>query len=707
MRSPHFSLAILLSTVVVLASAFSEGSAQQPTSEEDRPVKITTNLVQLDVQVLDRNGKPVEGLTAADFEVLQDGTPQQISTVTFVNERTARKVVIFRKQGTKDPKFVQPPPSNARSSQGRIITFVADDGNCLATLEGTATMRDALRRFIETQMLPDDRVAIYRTAGGASLLQAYTSNKEILRRLANKVSYMPSRGCGSTFEPLRDKSTIKVTGRGADSFESEADKAARGDREARERRNQVVGTIGVLSAVVDRLRNAPQRKTIFLLSEGIVADIKDDTFERLRDLADKAARSSVVIHTLGAKGVNVPGQISAQDEVLPGIIGGKDNVTIAVQERLAEERALNEGLAYLAAETGGRFVRNSNRLDVDVERVLESQSAYYLIAYEPSDETFRGKSFHKIEIRSPRPEFSVVSRRGFFGTADREETAVHTSADGLLYQAIASPFSETGLDVRLTLRYGTDARNESYLRTLLYVPADDLGLVADGDGKRTSFDVVAVVLDEKGKVATEFSRTYPIRVPKAGIATVEQNGLDFSSDLPIKNPGIYTVKVAIRNNNSKRLGSAGDVVEIPEKSRENILAGLITTTVKQNGQPSEIGERPMNAAFAPVFSQGTASIRRYKRGAVIAYAYQVLHTRGSAADLVRSAKLFRNGVEVAAFPDEKVDTANALPNGRIDDYGVFQVTDAIEAGDYVLQVTIREGRTNKASSQWVDFEVVN
>lgn len=64
-------------------------------------------------------------------------------------------------------------------------------------------------------MLSDDKVAIYRTKGGASLLQMYTSNKEALNRTLSKVNLLRSGGCGSTFDPLRDKSTIKVTGSGA------------------------------------------------------------------------------------------------------------------------------------------------------------------------------------------------------------------------------------------------------------------------------------------------------------------------------------------------------------------------------------------------------------------------------------------------------------------------------------------------------------
>ena len=689
-------------------------SAQTPSptpAEDDRPVKITTALVQLDVQAVGKDGKPVTGLTAADFSIFQDGKQQDIVSVTYMDEKSSGRTTVFAKPASKADRKITAPPSNIRSRQGRIITFVLDDGNCLATPLGTLTMRDGMRLFIETKMLPDDRVAVYRTAGGTSLLQAYTSNKEVLRRLARKVSLLRPGGCGSTFDPLRDDSTVKASGEGARTFESAEDKARRNSNESRERRNQVVGTIGVLDFVVDRLKNIPQRKTIFLMSEGIIANISDDTHDRLRELADKAARSSVVIHTLSNKGVSIPGQISAQDEVLPGIYNGPDNVTAAVAARINEERSLNEGLQYLAEETGGKFVRNVNRLETAVERILESQSAYYLIAYEPNAETFRGKAFHKIEIKTQRPDVLVSSRKGFYGRSDVETRPVYKSADSPLYQAIASPFSESGMDVRMTLFSGHDDKTGSYIRTLLHISGKDLSMVPDGPGKKASFDVMVVVLDEKGKVAGEFNRTYPIKIPQQGVATVEQNGIDFSTDLPVKKPGVYSFRLAVRNNNSSRLGSAGEMVEVPEiKGKDLLLSGLVTTSGAPGGPPAIPAQRPLAAAFEPVFTQEGPAVRRYSHGSSLAYVYSIYNASNAAPgqrQLFKVLKLFRDGVPVAETPEEAIKSVARAGDGRIDDHGNLRITNAVQPGEYVLQVIVRDKASNKVATQWIDFEVIN
>lgn len=695
-----------------LLSAFAYGAfGQTPASTppaEEQTVRISTELVQMDVVVLDKDGKPAKDLGASDFVLYQDGKEQKLVSVTFVDAVTGQKVRTSAGQLTKEERKITIPPSGMRSREGRIITFVIDDGNCLSSPAGSADIRDAVRRFIDEKMQPDDRVAIYRTAGGSSLLQIYTSNKEALKRAANRTQLLPTRGCGSSFQPLRDDSTIKITGQGAANFESEADKARRDEMNQRENRNQVIGTIGVMGFIVDRLKNLPQRKMIFLLSEGIATRYDDDSAEALRELADKAARSSVVIHTLSAKGNSVPGFLSAEDEVLPGIIGGPDNTTLAAEDRREEERRLNSGLRYLAYVTGGRFIRNANRLETGIEGIMNENAGYYLLAYEPDGEAFKGKSFHKIDVRVTKPELRILSRKGFFGRSDKESAPVYKTADSPIYQAIASPLQENGIDMRMTMLYGNTAAGGDHLRALFHVPGRDLTFTSEADGsKKTSLDVVGVLLDEKGKVIEEINRTYPIKIPKQGVGIVEANGMDFSTDIPIKKPGVYTFRMGIRDNVSKRLGTAGDFIVIPEfKKGDFFISGLLATGIKSDGTPQLASTRPINAAFAPVFSEEIPSIRRFQRGSLLSYTYTIYNARGGSANISREVRLYRNGTALETIPEAPVENASLVDTNRIADWGVIKITDMIAPGEYALQVIVRDKTEKKVSSQWIDFEVV-
>ncbi len=107
-------------------------SAIPPISDSGDVVKITTKLVQFDVLVTDKDGNQVKDLTIADFEILQDGKPQEITNFSYINTETpaqsSPKTIV--KNGKN---VILPPPARVRPENGgRIITFIVDDGNCTA-----------------------------------------------------------------------------------------------------------------------------------------------------------------------------------------------------------------------------------------------------------------------------------------------------------------------------------------------------------------------------------------------------------------------------------------------------------------------------------------------------------------------------------------------------------------------------------------------
>lgn len=703
-------ISIAALTVAFAAMAYSQKvPAPAPTVVPEAPagedvIRISSQLVLIDALVVDGDNKQVKDLAADDFEIYQDGKRQEITSFSYVDGRENTVSVQKRNEKGKD---LRPPPTGVRGNTlGRIITFVIDDGNCLATLEGIALARDGVKKFISEQMRPDDKVAIYRTRGGSSLLQMYTSNKEVLRRSVNKVNWSPSR-CGTAFEAARDKSTIKVTGQGASSFESESDRESQALINENERQNQVIGSVGVLGFVVERLKVLPQRKLVFFVSEGINTTLGSRAYDALRELADKASRASVVIYTLGAKGVSNPGFISAQDEVLPGIITGQDDTFALRESRDAEERALNEGMSFLAYSTGGKFLRNRNFLETAVEEVLEVETGYYLLGYQPDDETFDGKEYHRIEVRVKRPELRVSSRKGFIGRRDSDAATKYRNAKNPVYEAIASPFTDNSIDIRFTPLVKDLSGKGGTIRTLFHVDGSALTFTDEPDGlKKVVLNVVLVALDEKGRVVEEFNRAYPIRVPERGVSVIREKGLDYSTDMPISRPGFYSFRVAVQDDVSKLLGTAGDYVEIPKPSGKNFfISSLVTTSTLEGGVPLIPKTRPVEAGFAPVFETTLPSIRIYKPGTRVAFVYDI-HNAQSGSQLTSAYRIYRDGVVVLEGSETPLakDTRNASPETVRS--GSFFVNGDMMPGEYILQVTVTDGTKKTSSSQWIDFEVL-
>jgi VWFA-related protein len=682
-------------------SVFGQQPSPSATPTEDNPVKITTSLIQLDVVVTDKDGKPVMDLKPEDFKVLQDGKPETVTSLSYVNSQTAERTQITKEKGSM--KVIAPPPANVRTKQGRIVTFVLDDGNCLATVEGTFNMRTSMKKFVDEQMLPDDRVAIYRTKGGTSLLQLYTSNKDALRQKIEKINLLTPGGCGSAFDPFHDQSTLKE----GVSFESDRDRKFKSENDARQRENQVIGTIGVLNFVVERLRNIPQRKIVFLLSEGIIADTETRTQDALREMADKAARSSVVINTMSSKGLTIPGMITSQDDVRPS------QTDQLAADRIKEEQALNNGLSYLAYATGGTFVHDKTFLENEVKRILEAETGYYLLSYEPDEDTFKGKEFHHIEIKLTRPDLHVSSRKGFYGRTDKDSRPVYKTVDSALYQAIDSPLQANGMDLQLTILYGNSSSAGNFIRPIFHINGDDVTLTDEPGGtKKVALDVVAVTLDEKGKVADEFNRTYTTHVPKEGVDMVRQNGLEFVTDMSIKQPGVYSVRVAVRDKASGRLGSAGDFIDIPDVKKDRFfVSGLITTGVDGDSRPMTPESRPVNAAFSMVPTRSVPSIRQFSKGSVLAYVYTIYNAKISQPsgkpDLTRQLRLYSDGKLVFDMGERPLGTTMWNDPTRIEDFGTLRITDAVAPGEYALQIIIHDKTTDRRTAQWIDFEVLN
>jgi hypothetical protein len=436
----------------------------------------------------------------------------------------------------------------------------------------------------------------------------------------------------------------------------------------------------------------------------------------MRDLIDFANRASVVFNTIDARGIQAPGASAADDfdnVVGRGGTGNVHSTNIVEANREAATMSAQSGLYYLADETGGRFYNNMNNLDVPVRRSLDSEKGYYLIGYQPEAETFKSKKFNQIEIKVRRPELTVRARSGFLSITDDERRPKKRTGDSELYEAIAAPLPKAGLNLQLTAFFANSATEGSYVRTLLHLDGEQLSFADEPNGlKKGVFDVVAVTLNEKNEVVDEFNRTHTLRFPAANLDTVTRNGLIYSADIPVKKPGVYSFRVAVRDATSKQLGSAGQQIEVPDLKKNKLLVlGLTLTEVTlQNGQPVFDKEEKTQSGFSAVASTTHGAIRRFGPDDLLGYSYKIYN-----AELDKATKQPQLTVQVRLFHDGQVVT-DGVPQvlqidpqtdlTRITDYGYLRLPPELAAGEYALQVIVTDPGARQVSSQWIDFEVM-
>ncbi len=697
-------------------------SATPPTGDDDDVVKITTKLVQFDAVVTDKDGNQVKDLTVADFEILQDGKPQEITNFSYINTETPAQS--SPKSIVKNGKNVilSPPVRVRPENGGRVITFIVDDGNCTASQVGMGAAQEAMKKFIGEQMLPNDLVAIYRTRGGSSLLQQYTSDKNQLLRVARQIRWYPALGCagygGDLFEAVQNNSLLKKTGQ--DTFETENSRKSRERNEDADRDNGTVGTIGVIRYVVRGLGKVSGRKVVFLLSDGLAVRTREgnkrQAFDALRDLTDLANRASVVFNTIDVRGlfnvsaINASDHVSVRDDPDVAKPNGTDKIVAA---RTAEINNTRDGLFYLAEETGGRFYKDQNFLDVPIRRALNLEKGYYLIGYEPDDGTFKDKNFNKIEIKLKRPGLQVSSRAGFFGKTDEAIAPKKRTGDSELYEAIVAPLPKAGLNVQLTAFFVNDSAQGNVVRSLVHLDGGEITFTDEPNGfKKAVFDVVAVTLNEKNEVVDEFNRTHTFKIEAAAMPLIKQNGLIYTTDVPVKKAGNYNFRMAVRDANSKTLGSASQVIQVPDLKKSKIfMSGLTLGAVDENNKfvsPSAV--KPENA-LSITASTAVPAIRRFRPDTITAYSYTLYNAQTDKASnqpkLSVQVNLYLNGKLISEGKPQAAELEKQSDLTRINNAGYMRFPSKVEKGDYTLQLIVKDLLTNETTSQWIDFEIAN
>lgn len=706
---------------------------QQARPSEEETVRITTNLVQVDAVVTDKNGNPVTDLRPEELEIREDDKPQKITNFSYIALDSSRPSRPAELAKPIDQNAPTPPPIRLRPDQvRRTMALVVDDLGL--SFESTYDVRRALKKFLDQQMQPDDLVAIIRTGGGIGALQQFTSDKRQLYAAVEKVKWNPTgRGGVAAFAPMGNDPTNLVAGASPD---DSADAPGGGARQAPsqgvglsgavdEFREEVfaVGTLGALNYIVHGLRQLPGRKSIVLISDGFRINAGNSTriLYALRHLTDLANRASVVIYTMDARGLPTL-SFSAADSTAGINIRGVEQ---SLRARRADYFDSQNGLNYLALQTGGFFIHNTNDLSGGIKRVIEDQRGYYLIGYRPDESTFDAVSgrrkFHKLSLKVTRPgKFNVRMRTGFYGITDEEVKSAQLTSSQQMIGALTSPFGSAGVHLRLTSLFANDVKLGSMMRSILHIKGRDLTFTDEPNGwHKAVFDILAFTFGDNGIVVDRVGRTHTVRVRGKLYERALSDGFIYYITVPIKKAGAYQLRTALRDVPSQRVGSASQFIEVPDIKKNRLtLSGILVRGVSQQLYQDGVidaGVQGENADDTIDESDPNASpaVRQFKSGLVMLYGFVIYNARiDNATDkpqVQTQTKLFRDGREVFTGKEVAFDAGSQPDLNRMSVNGAFQLGSQMQPGEYVFQVIVTDllrKDKHRVTSQWIDFEVV-
>lgn len=712
--------------LIFLALSVSIGLAQQPTAsptplpqpqkvqkpDEEDVVRITTNLVQVDAVVTDKNGKIVTDLKPEEVQIFEDGRQEKITNFSYNVIESEKTATSPEKKPAPADKNTPPLPATRLRPEDvrRTIALVVDDLGL--SWESTYYVRRALKKFVDEQMQPGDLVAIIRTSGGMGALQSFTSDKRQLYAAIERVKYsMNGRGGISAFAPIEPPTHGE---RGAEIDQQ--------NEELNQFREDLfaVGTLGAVSYVVRGLRDLPGRKSILLISDGFRIYSSDDptrnfrTLQKLQRLIDEAGRASVVIYTMNATGLQTLGVNAADD------LSGRDMQQLedAMSNRRNAAFETQEGMDYLARETGGIAIKNNNDLAGGIRKVLEDQRGYYLIGYRPEASTFDARtgrrSFHHIALKVKRPgKFNVRMRHGFYGVSDEEKPKPRTLAAQMI-GALISPFGATGVHLQLTSLFANDPKMGSIMRSLLQVDARDLTFTTEADGSHKSvFDLMAITFGDNGVAIDTVGKTYTLQLPDKDYQRVMREGIVYYVTVPLKKAGAYQLRMSLRDTATERIGSASQFIDAPDVKKNRLAISGIVLRGESRGKSTSATPTSGSEGLQQGDPEASPAVRHLNRGMVLTYGYIVYNARldktSSKPQLVTQVRLFRDGKQVFAGSEIPYSAAQQADPKRLEVGGAIQLGSDMAPGEYVLQVIVTDmlaDQKHRVSTQSMDFQIV-
>jgi VWFA-related protein len=606
---PPFLRLLLLGWLLALPA----GTAwtQAPKSPPTFPSGV--ELVTVDAVVLDRDGRPVPGLTKEDFVVKEDGKPRDI--VSFE---------AFEVGAVPDePEHPAVVASNEPRGTGRAFAIVLDDLRIAP--ERVPGAREAATRFLERFVREGDVVTVATTSGDAWWSARIPEGRQDLAAVLTRargrhvdvpvfdqmteyeafwiahredspsITQLPpgvdlalsGRGSGSPTEPVpvgsikervkqRWQKAYMCTAPYCDSLVR-----ARAAEIDRARRSRVQLTLACVRRAIEALSPVRGRKSLLLLSEGFLEDFGSDS----RAVAAASREANTAVYFVDVRGlIALPAYGQAQDVGPPP--DERERTTVAFEESTLE----SAGAVGLADDTGGFSIRNTNDLSAGVWRVAAESRVFYLLGfYPPEGKTPR--EWRKIRVEVTRPGLAVRARRGYTLASQLASAAPAKSgdraADPAVTRALDSAHAATGIPLR-AIAYVQEPKPGDVVHVLVAAEFDATAVAAGAGGAAHLEASAQAGMRDSGRLfRTDAAVSFaPVSGEAAGWRAFTRE-----FDLP---PGVAQVRLVVRDPSTGAVGSILHRLEVPFPGEFRASTPILTDRV----EPGAPGEPPRPALAA-------------------------------------------------------------------------------------------------------------
>jgi VWFA-related protein len=519
---------------------------------------VNVNVVEVPVTVVDSSGNPVRGLTAANFELYDNGQKRDITgfdAIDFASAQTAGAI--------------SPQNPNAR----RQFMLLFDLG--YASPNGLSRAQDAARKFISESVLPRDLVAVstIEPDRGFRLITAFTTDRALVTSaIADPRAYRgadPLQIANNTvaFTPTNPDAVSGAEKGSAVAAAEEVETANRMQKMNEDAvRARVDREVEALGALAKMLRAVPGRKQVILLSEGF--DPKYLEGRDARASKETANENDAILHGQAytvdndqrygnTQTQNLVDQMAQYFRKSDVVLHAIDIQGVRVQNSVQTGAALNSNAALfiLSRPTGGEVFQNANDMKANLDKMLHQQEVVYVLSfYAPSQ---KPGTFHNLKVKMVNvPNGARASNRAGYYEGGGETAQERTLSNA---EVIVNDIPQDAVHLHaLTAAFPTSGNNLQ-VPVILELNGNDLMK----DAKRAAkVEIYVYAFDSDGIVRDRLYQALNLDLGKVG-DKLKSTGLKYYGTLSLP-PGKYAVKSLVRTVDGDRRGFARTDIVIPK-----------------------------------------------------------------------------------------------------------------------------------------------
>ncbi len=549
-------LSILCMFATLSAGAQTIGQNKSEDAAQTYTMSVRSQLVVETVVVKDKQGKPIEGLTADDFTITEDGVPQKIRYCEYQVLPTNPLPIPPVKASDENIKIykrlartqIMPEAQGSASYKNKRLLALYFDMSAMPPGDQLRAL-SAAEKFIRTQITEVDLVAILRYQGGSvDVLQDFTTDRN--RLLSILETMVVGEGQGSV-ESSDDASTAD-TG------------AAFGQDDGEFNVFNTDRQLSALQTASKMLGNINEKKALVYFASGLRLNGVDNQAQ-LHATIDSAVRAGVSFWPIDSRGLVASAPLGDATQGSPGNEGMYSGT--AAQADTNNFQQSQDTLFALAGDTGGKALLDNNDLTRGIVQAQKAISNYYLLEYYTTNATLDGK-FRRVKITVNKdPSAKLDYRQGYyagkefgkFTVADKERQL----EDALM---LGDPITE--LTIAMEINYFQLNRAEYFVPIVVKIPGRELALAKRGGAEHTLIDFVEEIKDIYGGVTVSNVRdNVNIKLTDATAAELAKRPIEYDGGFTLL-PGKYSIKFLARDDETGRIGTYETTFVIPNLNKE-------------------------------------------------------------------------------------------------------------------------------------------